>query len=86
MGLDRGAAKTALAGFLDSRPLKANQIDFVNLIVEHLTEHGIMPASLLYESPFTDVSPSGPEGIFTSDQVEQLVGILDGVRATAVAA
>lgn len=86
VGLDRGAAKNALAGFLEGRPLKANQIEFVNLIVDHLTEHGVMPASLLYESPFTDLSPSGPEGLFTMDQVGQLVEVLDRVRATAVAA
>jgi type I restriction enzyme R subunit len=86
VGMDRGAAKNTLAGFLDGRPLKANQIEFVNLIVDHLTEHGVMPAALLYESPFTDISPSGPEGLFTTDQVEELVGILDRVRASAVAA
>ncbi len=86
VGLDRGAAKSALAAFLDGRPLQANQIEFVNLIVDHLTEHGVMPASLLYESPFTDVSPRGPDGLFTSTQVEELIGVLDRVRSTAVAA
>jgi type I restriction enzyme, R subunit len=86
VGLDRWAAKNALAGFLDGRSLKPNQIEFVNLIVDHLTEHGVMPASLLYESPFTDISPSGPEGLFTTGQVEELVGILDRVRASAMAA
>ncbi len=86
VGLDRGAAKNALAGFLEARLLQANQIEFVNRIVDHPTEHGVMPASLLYESPFTDLSRSGPEGLFTMDQVEQLVEALDRVRATAVAA
>ncbi len=86
VGLDRGAAKDALVGFLDGRPLRANQIEFVSLIVHHLTEHGVMPASLLYESPFTDVSPRGPDGLSTSPQVEQLLEVLDRVRATAVAA
>ena len=86
VGLDRAAAKHALAGFLDGKPLGANQIEFVNLIVDHLTDYGLMPASLLYESPFTDFSPSGPEGLFTPEQVEELIGIPDGVRATATAA
>ena len=86
VGLDQGAAKEAFAGFLNGRNLSADQIEFVNLIVDHLTEHGVMPASLLYESPFTDVSPTGPDGLFTSTQVEQLLEVLDRVRATAVAA
>ena len=37
VGLDREAAKEALAGFLAGKTLGANQIEFVNLIVDHLT-------------------------------------------------
>jgi len=44
-----------------------------------------MSAAPLYESPFTDVSPHGPDGLFESTQVDELIAILDGVRATAVA-
>ena len=63
VGLDREAAKTALGGFLAEKSLTANQIEFVNLIVNHLTEHGVMEAALLYESPFTDLTPRGPDGL-----------------------
>jgi type I restriction enzyme R subunit len=54
--------------------------------VDHLTEHGIMGAALLYESPFTDLTPQGPDGLFTSPQVDELVEVLDRVRSTALAA
>jgi type I restriction enzyme R subunit len=85
VGLDREAAKEALGGFLAGKSLGANQIEFVNLIVNHLTEHGVMEASLLYESPFTDLTPRGPDGLFSSAQVDQLMGVLDRVRTTAIA-
>jgi type I restriction enzyme R subunit len=86
VGLDREAAKEALGDFLAGKVLGANQIEFVNLIVNHLTEHGVMDASLLYESPFTDLTPHGPDGLFTSKQVDELLAVLDRVRATALAA
>ncbi len=75
-----------LGGFLTGKTLGANQIEFVNLIVDHLTDHGMMEAARLYESPFTDLSPRGPEEIFSSEQVEELVATLDQVRRTAIAA
>ena len=76
----------ALAGFLTAGALSANQIEFVNLIVNHLTEHGVVEAARLYESPFTDLTPRGPEVLFTPAQLDELLGRLGAVRATAVAA
>lgn len=86
VGLDREAAKAAFAGFLSGRKLTSSQIEFVDLIVNHLTEHGVMSAALLYESPFTDLAPRGPDGLFPSSQVDELVTILERVQAAAVAA
>jgi type I restriction enzyme R subunit len=86
VGLDREAAKLALGEFLDGQAWSSRQIDFLNLIVNHLTENGMMDAGLLYESPFTDVTPSGPEGLFNSLQVDKLLAVLDKVKASTRAA
>ena len=83
VGLDREAASAALAGFVQDKVLSANQLEFVNLVVKHLTENGAMDAALLYEPPFTSYAPQGPDALFTSVQVEQLMGVLQEVRANA---
>jgi type I restriction enzyme R subunit len=86
VGLDREAAKEAFAGFLAGKALNSSQIEFVNLIVDHLTENGVVDPALLYESPFTDITPKGPDGLFTSLQMDELLAILDQVKASALAA
>jgi type I restriction enzyme R subunit len=86
VGMDRGAAKEAMAGFLAGKTLSANQIEFINLVVDHLTEHGAVAPSRLYESPFTDLTARGPEGLFSPLQVDELVRILAAIRNMAVAA
>jgi type I restriction enzyme R subunit len=58
----------------------------VNLIVDHLTEHGVMEPSRLYEPPFTDLTPKGPENLFSSRDVDALISAIDKVRLSATAA
>jgi type I restriction enzyme R subunit len=83
VGLDREAAKQAFGQFLSGGTASANQVEFVSLIVDYLTEHGVMEAARLYESPFTDVSPRGPEGVFSAGQVDELVSVLAEIRERA---
>jgi type I restriction enzyme R subunit len=85
VGLDRGAAKEAFAMFLSGKPLAANQIEFVNMIVDHLTENGAMDPALLYSSPYTDFSPRGVDGVFAAPAAAEIVSILRSVLRTAAA-
>ncbi|MCR6659654.1 MAG: DEAD/DEAH box helicase family protein [Asticcacaulis sp.] len=62
VGLDREAAKQAFATFIASRALNADQIEFLDLIINHLTAEGVMEARRLYESPFTDMDDQGSAG------------------------
>ncbi len=84
VGLDRGAAKEALASFMEGKKLSSNQIEFLNLIIDHLTEHGVMEPERLYESPFTDVAPTGPDSLFGAAQMSDLVFALEQVRVLAL--
>jgi type I restriction enzyme R subunit len=86
VGMDREAAKEAMSSFTAGTSLTANQIEFVNLIVDHLTEHGIVDVGRLYESPFTDLTPQGPDGLFSSAQIDELLRSLEAVQAAATAA
>lgn len=62
-----------------------NQIEFVSLVVDYLTARGAMKPELLYETPFTDMSPQGPDGVLNSAQVDELLEILSQIRARATA-
>lgn len=57
----------------------------MQLVVEHLTANGVMEVARLYESPFTDGAPQGPDALFSDGQVDGIVAVLDGVRGRAVA-
>lgn len=86
VGMGRTAAKDALAGFTQGKTLTANQLEFVNLIVDHPTEHGVVDTARLYESPFTDITPHGPDGLFGESEIDELMLALRTVRTTAVVA
>ena len=85
VGLDRSAAQAALAGFTASRTLNSRQLEFVDLLIEHLTAGGVVDAGLLYESPFTDIHALGVDGVFMAKDAAELIAILDEVRGRAVA-
>ena len=44
-----------------------------------------MSDAALYESPFVDISPTGPAGIFPENKVKQIVSVLAEIRERAAA-
>lgn len=83
VGLEKDAAMEAFSGFVRGQGVTANQIEFIHLIVDELTQTGVMSVSRLYESPFTDINPRGPEGIFSADKVSQLLQVLEVFESRA---
>ena len=85
VGLDREAAKLAFSSFIDGKAFTANQIEFVDLVIDHLTERGVLDPRRLYESPFTDLDDQGVSGIFELGDVKELVKAINEVKARAAA-
>ena len=85
IGMEPTAVQALFSEFLIGRALNGNQIQFIQLIVRHLTDQGAMAAARLYESPFTDLSDQGVGGLFDQETVRQIVRVLNVVRERAAA-
>lgn len=85
VGLDREAAMQAFSEFITGTTTTPNQIEFINLIVQELTQTGVMEPERLFESPFTDLNAQGPLGVFPQAKVTQIVQVLESIRERAAA-
>ena len=84
VGLDRSAVTEAFEHYLDGTRFTEAQVRFVNLIVDELTLNGVMEPKRLFESPYTDHAPTGPEFIFPEADVVVLADTLRQINRTAV--
>lgn len=85
IGMDRDAVVQEFNALIAGSTATPDQIEFIDLMVSELTANGMMDAQRLYESPFLDISPQGPEGLFPSAKVEQMVQLLDVIKQRAMA-
>lgn len=90
IGLDASAVEEHFKAFLHEHPaLTARQVRFMNLLKNYISENGAIRVETLYEKPFTSVSYEGVDGVFTPDDVDDLVTVLkpfltkDGIRSEA---
>ena len=83
VGLDRAAVTEAFGAYLDDTRFTVEQIRFVSLVVDELTANGVMDPARLYESPYTDHAPTGPDYLFPDADVDAIVDILREVKAHA---
>jgi len=83
VGLDRTAAQDAFAEFLNDQSLTPAQMRFVELIIDGLTQRGVVPSEALYEPPFTDLHSLGPDALFAGKDnvVEAIFETLESVHS-----
>ncbi|XSS47531.1 DEAD/DEAH box helicase family protein [Propionibacteriaceae bacterium Y2011] len=84
VGLDRSSATEAFEIYLDGTKFSADQVRFVNLIIDELTKNGVMEPARLFESPYTDHAPTGPDYFFADADVGVIVDTLQHIKRTAV--
>ncbi|WP_030690684.1 type I restriction-modification enzyme R subunit C-terminal domain-containing protein [Streptomyces globisporus] len=89
-GLDRRAAQQAFESFITGKQLSARQLDFITLIIDVVVRRGLIVVPDLYEAPFTDRAPNGPEDLFANEEIVALEVVFrdlqDRARPTALAA
>jgi type I restriction enzyme, R subunit len=85
VGLDRDAAKEVFSEFLTGKNLSADQITFIDQIVEHLVKNGVINPDRLFEQPFTDFYAEGLAEVFRND-AERILALIDDVNRRAEAA
>lgn len=84
VGLDMNAAKEAFSNFLDEEAYNAEQIQFVDQVIDYLVNNGILDMSQLFEPPFTDNHGESAYGFFDEGTVVELFGVIRKVNANAV--
>lgn len=83
VGLDIHAANEAFAEFLQAGNLQADQMTFINQIVMHLEKNGTIEASMLFETPFTNVNDQGLLGVFDDAASNRIIQLIERVNGNA---
>ena len=83
IGLDTQAAQQAFADFLQVGNLSADQMTFINTIINYLSKNGIIDKELLFQSPFTDMHDQGVFGLFDEVESGKIIRIIDGINENA---
>ena len=83
VGLEIGAAQAAFSEFFQSGNLSADQMKFIDNIIQHLNRNGTIDKTLLFEPPFTETSDQGLVGVFDDSQAVKIIRLLDGINKNA---
>jgi type I restriction enzyme R subunit len=69
VGMDRAAAREAFSDYMDDARFNAQQIRFINTIIDYLTSNGVMSPAQLAQPPFSDIHFEGVFGLFDDGDV-----------------
>jgi len=78
IGLDVKAAKEMFAEFINRPSISAEQMNFMNTLIDYLTENGTINKNVLFDRPFTDINHHGVLGVYKDDDALKIIQIIDG--------
>ena len=86
LGLDIEVANKHFATFIQEENLNANQITFVNTIIDYLNKNGILDTKMLTQSPFNTQNDNGIIGIFQDEdeKIHKIIHLLKVVNQNAL--
>jgi len=82
IGLDRTAAIKVFSEFLNDGIYSSKQIQFINEIINYLTQHGVMDIGRIYEQPFIEIA-SPPEDLFKESDLDKICSLIKFVKERA---
>jgi len=83
VGVDVNAAQEVFAEFIQAGSLRADQMTFINNIINYLTKNGMIEKKMLFEPPFTNIHDQGLFGVFDDVQVTNVIKLIDKVNDNA---
>ena len=84
VGLDVGAAQKHFSMFIQDANLNANQITFIQKIIDYLTKNGVLDKNMLTQAPFNDLDDNGIIGIFPEEEkLIKVIQLIDEVNLNA---
>lgn len=84
IGLERKAVNEAFNQFIQSGNLNADQIRFIDSIVNYLAEKGAIDPENLFEPPFTEINDQGLLGVFDEVKADELINIIKDINERAL--
>jgi type I restriction enzyme R subunit len=85
VGLDEGAVERAFSEFVHKHQgLSPQQLRFLQLLKNHLSQYGTIELERLYEAPFTTLHADGVDGVFPDpDLAGEILAIVETFQAVS---
>jgi type I restriction enzyme, R subunit len=84
VGLDVNAAQEVFAEFIQAGNMKADQMTFINNIINYLNKNGVIDKTMLFEPPFTNIHQDGLIGVFDEVDAKKVIQLVGAVNDNAL--